>query len=68
METVPTFAVCKTAKGFESDIEKHSKDLPGPGSYPRPSTLTGPKWSFGSSNRSSEVPRQVPGPGAYEVI
>ena len=67
LEKSPSVALGKSEKKFESDVEKNNKNLPGPGSYSKPTTLTGPKWGFGSSLRAPEKEKIVPGPGAYNI-
>jgi Sperm-tail PG-rich repeat len=68
LESPPRIALVKSNKSFETDLEKNSKDLPGPGSYPKASTLTGPKWGFGSTSRTPEKDQKIPGPGAYNIL
>jgi len=68
LENPPNFGIGKSLKSFESDFERNSKTIPGPGSYGKASTLSGPKWGFGSSPRAEEKKDRVPGPGAYNLI
>lgn len=67
LENSPNFGIGKSQKSFESDFERNSKTIPGPGSYGKSSTLSGPKWGFGSSPRSGDKKDPVPGPGAYNL-
>ena len=43
------------------------KDNPGPGNYQMRSTLYGPKYGFGKSQRVGGISSITPGPGAYRV-
>jgi hypothetical protein len=67
MESAPVFGVGRSAKKFESELERNGKLVPGPGTYGSPTSLAGPKWGFGSSERAQEKKMNVPGPGAYKV-
>lgn len=40
--------------------------IPGPGNYSIGSSLQGPKWGFGTSNRSPNKRDNSPGPGSYQ--
>ena len=68
METVPSAAIAKSPKIFETELEKVTKHVPGPGTYSNSTTLAGPKWGFGSSDRKPEIVKEVPGPGSYDII
>ena len=67
LESPVRVALPRSQKNSETDTEKNNKLVPGPGSYSKPTTLTGPKWGFGSSIRGQEKDVKAPGPGAYNV-
>lgn len=67
LESPPSSTIPKSIKKYDSDSEKISKAQPGPGAYRNPTTVSGPKWGFGSSPRASEKEKEVPGPGAYNL-
>jgi hypothetical protein len=62
----PTYKMgsSKRSDGFD----KLKQDIPGPGSYQdmRPSSA-GPKWGFGTEDKSRSKQESMPGPGAYEL-
>jgi hypothetical protein len=45
----------------------HDNRIPGPGSYDKKSSLSGPKWMFSKSQRGKETQRDSPGPGSYDI-
>ena len=63
----PNVALGRSQKNFETELEKSNKFIPGPGTYKKPTTLAGPKWGFGSSERSVTNTKNIPGPGSYDV-
>jgi hypothetical protein len=63
----PAWIVGKSQKCV-GNVEKDAEHSPGPGTYLKNSTLTGPYWRFGSSTRTSNSLPKVPGPGSYEVV
>jgi hypothetical protein len=67
LESQPNFGIGKSEKKFETELERNSKFIPGPGTYGNSTSLSGPKWGFGSSERVQEKKMNVPGPGAYNV-
>ena len=62
---MPAWVIGKSEKGIV--VDKDSKILPGPGSYSKSSTLGGPMWRFGNSDRTVSSPPAIPGPGAYQI-
>ena len=63
-EKAPVWGITKNEKSNDTNKDK---SLPGPGAYLSVSTLTGPKWGFGSAKRGASNENRSPGPGAYEI-
>ena len=51
------------AKRSQDPIPAH----PGPGHYAIPGTLSGPKWGFGSEQKSKTLSQSFPSPGDYNL-
>eukprot|EP00826_Nyctotherus_ovalis_P057140 TRINITY_DN7805_c0_g1_i1.p1 TRINITY_DN7805_c0_g1~~TRINITY_DN7805_c0_g1_i1.p1 ORF type:complete len:173 (+),score=45.84 TRINITY_DN7805_c0_g1_i1:942-1460(+) len=59
--------VLSTGPRTEKDFTTR-KDIPGPGTYPAPSTLNGPKFGFGVGKKCvHRADGDIPGPGAYRL-
>lgn len=60
--------ILKKRDRSSSLADRDEEESPGPGTYLKRSTLTGPYWRFGRSTRDSSSFTLTPGPGAYEVF
>lgn len=58
--------VLSTGPRTEKDFSTR-RDIPGPGTYPLKSTLTGPKFGFGIGKKGEQRNDDTPGPGTYKV-
>jgi hypothetical protein len=65
LEASPNFGIGKSQKSFGSSFDGNPN--PGPGTYLKKSTLSGPKWGFGSGPRVESKKDEVPGPGSYSL-
>jgi hypothetical protein len=66
-EKSPAWVVGKSQKHM-SVVSKDLEYSPGPGTYSKPSMLSGPSWRFGNSTRISRSVPRAPGPGTYEIL
>lgn len=62
----PAWIVGKEGKPFKS-LNKDLLAVPGPGSYEKQSTLSGPQWTFSSDKRMASQKSKNPGPGSYKT-
>ena len=68
LNKLPAHKIGNSERGPLSESFKLATSIPGPGQYdsqqvPKP----GPRWRFGSEERGKKNPKEVPGPGAYEI-
>lgn len=56
-----------TKSSIRAGLTSSSRMTPGPGTYVKNSTLSGPKWGFGSEKRGKHSLSLSPGPGTYEI-
>jgi len=63
-EKAPVWGTKSSIRAGESSP---MKTTPGPGTYIKNSTLSGPKWGFGSEKRGKHSSSLSPGPGTYEI-
>jgi hypothetical protein len=63
-EKAPVWGTKSSMRAAETSPAKMT---PGPGTYIKGSTLTGPKWGFGTEKRGKFNKSLSPGPGTYEL-
>ena len=64
LEKAPAWGTKTSPRAGLTSTEKVT---PGPGTYKKGSTLTGPNWGFGSAKRGRHTSSLSPGPGSYEI-